>query len=94
MSKGSRPRPPSVPMDVFDSNFDRIFGKKGTTPAWKDSPKPESSWHSATKSKVTSESDTVRVVDSPAPSQAANTSFTLTACAADGNADTASNKPD
>jgi hypothetical protein len=26
--KGDTPRPLGVPMDVFDENFDRIFGKK------------------------------------------------------------------
>jgi hypothetical protein len=28
--KGSKPRPYSVPKEVFDSNFDRIFSKKKT----------------------------------------------------------------
>lgn len=28
MSKGSRPRPVEVPRKDFDSNWDRIFGKK------------------------------------------------------------------
>ena len=28
MSKGSRPRPPSVSKAQFDANFDKIFGKK------------------------------------------------------------------
>jgi hypothetical protein len=28
--KGSKPRPYSVPKEVFDNNFDRIFGKKKT----------------------------------------------------------------
>ena len=26
--KGDKPRPISVPMDEFDNNWDRIFGKK------------------------------------------------------------------
>jgi len=28
MSKGSTPRPFSVPREEFDSNWDRVFGKK------------------------------------------------------------------
>jgi hypothetical protein len=30
--KGSRPRPKSVPLEVFDDRFDLIFGKKNKTP--------------------------------------------------------------
>lgn len=33
--KGSNPRPYSVPKEVFDNNFDRIFGKKKKTEAEK-----------------------------------------------------------
>jgi hypothetical protein len=33
--KGSTPRPYSVPKEVFDNNFDRIFGKKKKTEAEK-----------------------------------------------------------
>ena len=28
--KGDKPRPLSVPIEVFDANFDAIFGKKKT----------------------------------------------------------------
>lgn len=31
--KGSNPRPFSVPKDVFESNWDRIFGGSKTEPA-------------------------------------------------------------
>jgi len=31
--KGSKPRPYSVSMDVFDQKFDAIFGKKEKVPA-------------------------------------------------------------
>jgi hypothetical protein len=30
MSKGSAPRPKSIDIKTFDSNWDRIFGKKKT----------------------------------------------------------------
>jgi len=35
MSKGSRPRRRQIPRDVFDNNWDQIFGKKAkeTKPA-------------------------------------------------------------
>ena len=91
MSKGSRPKPYSIPLDTFNENFDRIFNH-GTQ--WNEKQKAESSSSSATELKVNSESASAQVADSLAPFQAGSTSFTLTGCAADGSAGTASSKPD
>jgi hypothetical protein len=91
MSKGSRPRPYSIPLDTFNENFDRIFNH-GTQ--WNEKQKAESSSSSATELKVSSESASAQVADSLAPFQAGSTSFTLTGCAAGGSAGTASSKPD
>lgn len=41
MSKGSRPRPFSVPLEQLDKNFDTIFGKKEPKPRWVPPPIPE-----------------------------------------------------
>lgn len=35
--KGSKPRPFSVPKDVYDNNFDKIFGTKKDTSKEKES---------------------------------------------------------
>lgn len=35
--KGSKPRPFSVPKEVFSSNYDKIFGSKKDTPKEKES---------------------------------------------------------
>ena len=91
MSKGSRPKPYSIPLDTFNENFDRIFNH-GTQ--WNEKQKAESSSSSATELKVSLGSDSAQVADSPDPFLEGNMSYTLTGCAADGSAGTASSKPD
>jgi hypothetical protein len=34
MSKGSRPRPLSIPLDELNNRLDNIFGKKESKPRW------------------------------------------------------------
>ena len=41
MSKGSRPRPMSVPLEQLNNNIDTIFGKKEPKPRWVPPPLPE-----------------------------------------------------
>jgi hypothetical protein len=41
MSKGSRPRPLSIPIEELNNRLDTIFGKKETKPRWVPPPLPE-----------------------------------------------------
>jgi len=41
MSKGSRPRPMSIPLDELNNRIDTIFGKKEPKPRWVPPPLPE-----------------------------------------------------
>jgi hypothetical protein len=41
MSKGSRPRPFSIPIEEIDNRYDTIFGKKPPKPRWVPPPLPE-----------------------------------------------------
>jgi hypothetical protein len=41
MSKGSRPRPMSIPFEEIDNRYDTIFGKKTPKPRWIPPPPPE-----------------------------------------------------
>lgn len=41
MSKGSRPRPLSIPIEELNSRLDTIFGKKEPKPRWVPPPLPE-----------------------------------------------------
>ncbi len=41
MSKGSRPRPLSIPLDELNNRLDNIFGKKEPKPRWVPPPLPE-----------------------------------------------------
>ena len=41
MSKGSRPRPLSIPIDELNNRLDSIFGKKEPKPRWVPPPIPE-----------------------------------------------------
>ena len=41
MSKGSRPRPLSIPIDELNNRIDTIFGKKEPKPRWVPPPLPE-----------------------------------------------------
>ena len=41
MSKGSRPRPMSIPIDELNNRLDTIFGEKPPTPRWVPPPLPE-----------------------------------------------------
>ena len=41
MSKGSRPRPLSIPIDELNDRLDTIFGKKQPKPRWVPPPLPE-----------------------------------------------------
>ncbi len=41
MSKGSRPRPLSIPLDELNDRLDNIFGKKEPKPRWAPPPLPE-----------------------------------------------------
>lgn len=41
MSKGSRPRPLSIPLDELNNRLDTIFGKKEPKPRWVPPPLPE-----------------------------------------------------
>jgi hypothetical protein len=41
MSKGSRPRPFSVPVSQYNDNMDAIFGKKPPRPQWVPPPLPD-----------------------------------------------------
>ena len=40
MSKGSRARPLSVPLNEFNNSFENIFGKKEPKPRWVPPPLP------------------------------------------------------
>ena len=42
MSKGSRPRPFSVPVSQYNDNMDAIFGKKPPRPQYVPPPLPDS----------------------------------------------------
>lgn len=41
MSKGSRPRPLSIPIEELNNRLDTIFGKKEPKPRWVPPPLPE-----------------------------------------------------
>jgi len=41
MSKGSRPRRSSIPIDELNNKLDTIFGKKPPKPRWVPPPLPE-----------------------------------------------------
>lgn len=41
MSKGSRPRPLSIPIEELNNRFDTIFGKKDPKPRYVPPPLPE-----------------------------------------------------
>ena len=41
MSKGSRPRPMSIPLDELNNRIDSIFGKKPKKERWVPPPLPE-----------------------------------------------------
>lgn len=41
MSKGSRPRPLSIPIEELNTRLDTIFGKKEPKPRWVPPPLPE-----------------------------------------------------
>ncbi len=41
MSKGSRPRPLSIPLDEYNTKMDAIFGKKQPRPQWVPPPLPD-----------------------------------------------------
>jgi hypothetical protein len=41
MSKGSRPRPLSIPLEELNNRLDSIFGKKEPKPRWVPPPLPE-----------------------------------------------------
>ena len=41
MSKGSRPRPLSIPLDELNNRLDTIFGKKEPKPRWVPPPLPD-----------------------------------------------------
>jgi len=41
MSKGSRPRPMSIPIDELNNRLDTIFGEKPPKPRWVPPPLPE-----------------------------------------------------
>ena len=41
MSKGSRPRPMSIPIDELNNKLDTIFGAKPPKPRWVPPPLPE-----------------------------------------------------
>lgn len=41
MSKGSRPRPLSIPIEELNNRLDTIFGKKDPKPRWVPPPLPE-----------------------------------------------------
>ena len=41
MSKGSRPRPLSIPLEELNNRLDTIFGKKEPKPRWVPPPLPE-----------------------------------------------------
>jgi hypothetical protein len=41
MTKGSRPRPLSIPFEELDNRYDTIFGKKPVKPRWVPPPPPE-----------------------------------------------------
>jgi len=45
MSKGSRPRPFSIPIEEIDNRYDTIFGKKPVKPRWVPPPLPEDMQH-------------------------------------------------
>jgi hypothetical protein len=41
MSKGDRPRPPSIPLSEYNKNLDTIFGVKEPKARWVPPPLPE-----------------------------------------------------
>jgi hypothetical protein len=41
MSKGSRPRPMSIPIEELNNRLDNIFGQKPPKPRWVPPPLPE-----------------------------------------------------
>lgn len=41
MSKGSRPRPLSIPIEELNNRLDTIFGKKEPKPRWVPPPLPD-----------------------------------------------------
>jgi hypothetical protein len=41
MSKGSRPRPMSIPIEELNNRLDTIFGQKPPKPRWVPPPLPE-----------------------------------------------------
>jgi hypothetical protein len=41
MSKGSRPRPMSIPIEELNNRLDSIFGEKPAKPRWVPPPMPE-----------------------------------------------------
>jgi hypothetical protein len=41
MSKGSRPRPMSIPLEELNNRLDNIFGQKPPKPRWVPPPLPE-----------------------------------------------------